>query len=140
MQANTTFNAASVFGGSTVSVALGGYTAVAISVGTFNSLAGTDNLTTAANATAAAAKINTELNAVSALRGTIGASQSQLNSYSNTLGVEGQNWTASKSQIQDASIADEVVNMSKFQILNQSGISAMGKSNQTAQSIMSLMQ
>jgi flagellin-like hook-associated protein FlgL len=32
-----------------------------------------------------------------------------------------------------------VVNLSKFQILNQSGISALGQSNQASQSILALL-
>ena len=51
-----------------------------------------------------------------------------------------QNKTAQLSQIQDANVADEVVNLTKFQILNQSGISALGKANQAGQSILSLLQ
>jgi len=51
-----------------------------------------------------------------------------------------QNKTAQLSQIQDANVADEVVNLTKFQILNQSGISALSKANQAGQSILSLLQ
>ena len=141
LEKNTVFNGASVFGGSAISVAVGGYAAVAVSVTTFNSLvASTDFLTTAAGAGTAATDVTKALDAVSALRGTIGAKSSQLQSVSNSLGIQVQNYTAAASQITDANIADEVVNLSKFQILNQSGISALGKSNTTAQSILALLQ
>jgi len=140
LQSNTVFNGASVFGGAALNVTVGGYSSVAVSVGTFNSLASSDKLDTGANAISAAAKIGTALDAVSALRGSIGAKSSQLQSVSNSLGIQVQNFTAAASQITDANIADEVVNLSKFQILNQSGISALGKSNTTAQSILALLQ
>jgi len=51
-----------------------------------------------------------------------------------------QNFTAAQSGVQDANIADEVVNLTKYQILNQSGTSALAKSNSSAQQILSLLQ
>jgi flagellin len=51
-----------------------------------------------------------------------------------------QNQTAQLSQIQDANIADEVVNLTKYQILQQSGISALSKANTAAQGILTLLQ
>ena len=74
------------------------------------------------------------------MRGTIGASSQQLNSLANTLGIEVQNWTAASSGITDTNVGSEVVNLSKFQILNQSGISALGKADQSAQSVLALLQ
>ena len=73
-------------------------------------------------------------------RGGIGAGEESLQSYSNVLGIQMQNQTAQLSQIQDANVANEVVNLTKFQILNQSGISALSKANQAGQSILSLLQ
>lgn len=140
IQNQTTFNGASVFNAaSALSVAVGGFTTVAVAVGTFASLAATDKLDTSANAVAAAAKIATAIDGVSTLRGTIGASQQQLQSVSNSLGIQVENFTAAYSQIRDANVADEVVNLSKFQILNQSGISALSQANQASQSILALL-
>ena len=139
LQSNTKFNAASIFGGAAIAVSLGGFSTVTVSVGTFNSLASSDKLNTAANATAAASKIGTALDAVSALRGTLGAQSQQLQAVSNSLGIEVENFTAAASQITDANVASEVVNLSKFQILNQSGISALGQANTSAQSILALL-
>jgi flagellin len=56
------------------------------------------------------------------------------------LGIQMQNQTAQLSQIQDANIADEVVNLTKYQILQQSGISALSKANTAAQGILTLLQ
>jgi flagellin len=56
------------------------------------------------------------------------------------LGISMQNQTAQLSQIQDANVANEVVNLTKYQILNQSGISALSKANQAGQSILALLQ
>jgi flagellin len=133
---NTKFNGATVFG-STLSVSVGNFSSVSATVGTITNTSGT--IDTATNAATAATAVTAALTAVSTLRGTIGANQQQLQSVSNSLGIQVQNYTAAASQIQDANIADEVVNLSKFQILNQSGISALGQANTSSQSILALL-
>ncbi len=140
IEKSTTFNGSSVFG-STLTVAVAGYGTVSVGVTTFNSLvAGTDTLASVTSASAAATAITNLLTSVSALRGTIGAGEQQLSAISDTLGIQVENFTAAYSQIHDANVADEVVNLSKFQILNQSGISALSKANQSGQSILALLQ
>lgn len=138
---STKFNGTTVFNAaSALSIAVGGFTTVSVSVGTFASLsATTDKLISATFAATAAADIATAIDKVSTLRGTIGASQQQLQSVSNSLGIQVENFTAAYSQIRDANVADEVVNLSKFQILNQSGISALSQANQASQSILALL-
>jgi len=79
------------------------------------------------------------MDAIGAQRGTIGADMQALTSYSNVLGIEVENKTAQQSQIMDANVADEVVNLSKWQILNQSGISALSQANQAGQAILALL-
>ncbi|MGA2080935.1 MAG: flagellin [Holophaga sp.] len=91
-------------------------------------------------ASAAAGTVTTVLTALGTARGDIGAGEEALNSYSNVLGIQMQNMTSQLSTIQDANIANEVVNLTKFQILNQSGISALSKANQAGQSILALLQ
>lgn len=135
----TTFNsligAAGGAGASTMSTALGSYGTSALSV-TISAIAA---LTTGSVASAKSS-IDTAISDVSNRRGYIGAGEESLQSYSNVLGIQMQNKTAQLSNIQDANIADEVVNLTKFQILNQSGISALGKANQAGQSILALLQ
>ena len=63
----------------------------------------------------------------------------QLTSVSNSLGIQVENFTAAFSQIRDANIADEIVNLTKFQILNQSGTSALSQANQSSQQILALL-
>lgn len=140
IQASTTFNGTSVFG-STLTVAVAGYASVGVNVTTFNALsASVDSLASITSAAAAATAITNMITSVSALRGTIGANESRLSAVSDTLGIQVENFTAAYSQIHDANVADEVVNLSKFQILNQSGISALSKANQSGQSILALLQ
>jgi flagellin len=138
LNANTKFNGTAVFGASaSLTVAVGGFSNITVTTGAITNA--TTSLDTTANAGTAATSITTALTAVSTLRGTLGAGQQQLQSVSNSLGIQVENFTAAYSQIRDANIADEVVNLSKFQILNQSGISALGQANQSGQSILALL-
>jgi flagellin len=144
----TSFNAANVFTTGSVSVSVGGFSAVTLTTGTLGTgsatdalglIIGTDTLSTAAGAGSAATKITTAIQSVSSLRATIGATMQQLTSVSNSLGIQVENFTAAYSQIRDANIADEVVNLTKYQILNQSGTSALGQANTAQQQILALL-
>ena len=64
--------------------------------------------------------------------------EAELNATSDVLGIQVQNFTAAASQIQDANIADEVVNLTKYQILMQAGTSALSQANQSSQSVLAL--
>lgn len=133
---STTFNGTSVFG-NTAQISVGDFSPVNLtaSLASTTVTSGTD-----AAATNELTKVQADLQAVSTQRATLGASEATLNSYSAVLGIQSQNLQAASSQITDANIAHEVVNLSKFQILNQSGISALGKSNQSSQSVLALLQ
>lgn len=135
----TTFNQLTTTASNTFTTGLGGAaSSFSVTVAGVTALSG--SLTTSANAVAAAGTIGTVLASVGTARGSIGAGEESLQSFSNVLGIQMQNQTAQLSQIQDANIADEVVNLTKFQILNQSGISSLSKANQVGQSILSLLQ
>lgn len=133
---STTFNGASVFG-NTAQITVGSFAKVDLATA-LSSVTVTS--TTDASASGELDKVKADLQAVSTQRATLGASEATLNSYSAVLGIQSQNLQAAASQITDANIANEVVNLSKFQILNQSGISALGKSNQSSQSVLALLQ
>jgi flagellin len=145
---NTKFNGAAVFTTTAVDISVGGFSAVSVTVGELSSsttaalglTAGTDDLSTASGASSAASTIADAISSVSGVRATLGANMQQLTAVSNSLGIQVENFTAAQSQILDANIADEVVNLTKFQILNQSGTSALSKANQSSQQILALLQ
>jgi flagellin len=149
---NTDFNGTSVFsttgGAQTLSVQAGTYGSISVSLGSIANTttsalgltASTQNLTTTTGASSVASLLATALESVSTMRASIGASEEQLNATSSILGIQVQNFTAAQSGIQDANIADEVVNLTKYQILQQSGTSALAKSNTSAQQILALLQ
>ena len=49
------------------------------------------------------------------------------------------NTTAAQSRIRDANIAEESANMTKYNILTQSGIAALGQANQSSSMVLSLL-
>ncbi len=119
----------------TTSVSLGFSTG-----GTLLGGAGSAGLTTAGAATAALATINTAIQGVAATRGALGASINRLQSAVNVINNQTQNLTAAEDGIRAADISQEVANLTKFQILNQTGISALAQANQTQQSVLKLLQ
>ena len=144
---NTKFNGSEIYG-TTASISLGGFTSVVISVPSISNsskdalgmISGMDNLSSEPAALATKPKIMAALEYISTTRANIGADMQELTAVSNSLGIQVQNFTAANSQIQDAEISSEVVNLTKFQILNQSGTAALGKANQSSQSVLSLLQ
>jgi flagellin len=82
--------------------------------------------------------INNAVSSVAKLRGTLGAYSNRLSSAVIVIGTQVQNLTAAESGIRDANMATEVSNMTKWMILNQSGMAALAQANSQAQSVMSL--
>lgn len=104
------------------------------------SLALTQDLTTSNNASAALIEITAAIETISSNRGALGAKQQRLNTNINSLGISSENLQAAESQIRDADVAEEVVNLTKFQVLAQTGVSALAQANQSTQSVLSLLQ
>jgi len=53
--------------------------------------------------------------------------------------TQAENLKAAESQIRDANMAQEVVDLTKGQVLNQTGLAALAQANATSQSILSLL-
>ena len=99
-----------------------------------------DNLQSAANAQQALTDINNAISQASALRGNIGASVNRLQAASNVVHNQIQNLTSAQSDITSADIPTEVANLTKYSILNQTGISALAQANQMQQAVLKLLQ
>ncbi len=140
------FNGTPVYG-STLTISVGTFSAIGLSVASIATSAtsalglteATNNLQTITDATTSSTIIIDALETVSNVRASIGAAQQQLTAISNSLGIQVENFTAAFSQIRDANISDEVINLTKFQILNQSGTNALSQANQSMQSVLSLL-
>ncbi len=83
--------------------------------------------------------IKAALASVSSNRGTIGAGINRLQAAVAVQMNQSQNSQAAESTIRDANVAEEVSNLTKFQILSQSGLAALAQANATSQSILSLL-
>ena len=100
----------------------------------------TNTLSTATDAQATLKLINSAIASVASLRGTLGANVNRLQSASAVITNEVQNLTSAEDGIRAADIPSVVANLSRFTILNQSGISALAQANSAQQSILKLLQ
>jgi len=147
----TTYNGQAIFTANTLTVFMSdsstaGTTSVAVAMvtvdaGHLNGVSLTaDALTTAAAATAALTDINSAIADVAGLRGTFGASSNQLQSATNVMNNQIQNLTNAENGIMAADIGQETANLSKYSILQQTGIAALQQSNAMQQSVLKLLQ
>jgi flagellin len=103
-------------------------------------LASSGNSSLTKNVTQASAIVDQVINKVTTLRGRLGAFQrtaleSNVVSLNDTLA----NLNEAQSSIRDADFAKESANLTRAQILVQSGTSVLGIANQSAQSVLSLL-
>jgi flagellin len=96
-------------------------------------------VTTASNAGTAITSVDTALNKVDSLRGTLGAKQNRFESTIANLNNVSENLSAARSRIVDADIATETSEMTKMNILQQAGVSILSQANQSSQLALSLL-
>ena len=72
-------------------------------------------------------------------QGNVGALENRLQFAVGLAQSQSVNTQAAESRIRDANIAEESANMTKFNILTQSGIAALSQANQSSQSVLSLL-
>lgn len=99
----------------------------------------TDNLLTASDAKLELVAIQDAIDTISTNRGSLGALSNRLQYTISVITAQSENLKAAESQIRDANIAEEVVNLTKFQVLSQTGLSALAQANTTSQSVLSLL-
>jgi flagellin len=99
------------------------------------------DVTTAQGAQNAITQTDEAISQVSQLRANLGAFQSQtLQSTIQYLGVTSENLSASASQITDTNVAQEVVNLTKNQIIQQAATSVLAQANSAPNQILRLLQ
>jgi flagellin len=96
-------------------------------------------LTTDSDAQATLGLISSAIASVASLRGDLGANINRLQAASNVISNQVQNLTAAEDGIRAADIPSVVANLSRYTILNQSGISALAQANSAQQSILTLL-
>jgi flagellin len=123
-------------GSSTISVLLGTFDA-----GNMNGISiANDNLQTATAAQTALTDVNNAISQVAALRGSIGAGINRLDAATNVMNNQTQNLSSAEDGIRAADITQTVANLTKYQILSQTGISALAQANQMQQMVLKLLQ
>ncbi|HWR36708.1 MAG TPA: flagellin [Clostridia bacterium] len=126
-------------GGGTIATTISALSSNSIGTGAGKIDLSADDLKTATKAQTALTKITSAIANVASDRGTMGAVMNRLESASNVITNQVQNLTAAEDGIRSADIAREVANMTKFNILNQTGISALAQANQMQQGVLSLL-
>jgi flagellin len=102
--------------------------------------AAADVLTTTAGATAALTDITTAIAGVSAQRGALGANINQLNAAANVANSEVVNLSSAQASINSTNYGQATSNLAKYQVLSQTGISALAQANSVQQEILKLLQ
>ena len=128
--------------GTAISVTVGGVTGAggtSAGAGAGTSLSGTD-LTSQAKAEAALQTVTNAIGAVAYQRGQVGANINTLSAASNIASAEETNVMSAQNNITQTDYAAATSNLSKFEILTQTGISALAQANSTQQMVTKLLQ
>ncbi|HCM38874.1 MAG: flagellin [Bdellovibrionales bacterium GWC1_52_8] len=83
--------------------------------------------------------LDSALSSITAIRAEFGALQNRLQSVINNIMVSRENLSAANSRIRDADIAEETTELTKNQILTQSGVAVLSQANSTAKAALGLL-
>ncbi|MEC1628223.1 flagellin N-terminal helical domain-containing protein [Bacillus paranthracis] len=100
----------------------------------------TDSNDSASNPLQAIKAIDAALKTIADNRATLGATLNRLDFNVNNLKSQQSSMASAASQIEDADMAKEMSEMTKFKILNEAGISMLSQANQTPQMVSKLLQ
>ncbi len=100
----------------------------------------TAGTTNTSNPSSAVDAIDAALKTVASNRATLGATLNRLDFNVNNLKSQSASMASAASQIEDADMAKEMSEMTKFKILNEAGISMLSQANQTPQMVSKLLQ
>ena len=92
------------------------------------------------NAQAAISAINSAIQALGLVQGSVGAGENKLQYAISLAQSQISNFSAAESQIRDANVAADAANLTKSQVLVQTSIAAMAQANAEPQSVLKLLQ
>jgi flagellin len=95
--------------------------------------------TTVAAAQTALSQITAAISTLGGVQNAVGTLQNRLQFAVSLSTSKVVNTTAAESRIRDANIAEESANMTKFNILSQSGIAALAQANSASSSVLALL-
>jgi flagellin len=117
----------------------GGIATISYSDKAGQSLSSTD-LSNQSDAETALTSLNTAITDVAAQDGYVGAQINTLNAVSQVLSTQQENVTSAQNAVQATDYASATSNMSKYEILSQTGISALAQANSMQQEVTKLLQ
>jgi flagellin len=126
-------------GGTIGAAAAGNGIAYTAGTGTALNVAGAD-LTSSANAQNALTAITNAISGVAAQRGYLGSQINTLNSIASVETTQSENLASASNSIMATDYTTATSMLSKFQILTQTGISALAQANSTQQAVTKLLQ
>ncbi len=97
------------------------------------------DVTSAANAATALGAVSAAISALGTVQGQVGQIQNRLNFAISLAQSQSVNTKAAESRIRDANIAEESANLTRYSILNQSGIAALAQANQATSAVLQLL-
>ena len=140
---NANLNARSVFVGNTVTNTSNAVTYVSFALTSAMDAQGlgvsSQNITSQPDAATAITAIQNAIALLGTVQGRVGSAMNRLSfaiSQAQTMSVSVK---ASESRIRDANIAQEAANLTKFNILTQSGLAALSQANQSSQAVLALL-
>ena len=147
---NSTFNGISLLAGSTgaITIQVGidnvGGDKLSIQMSAISASQGALAVSTlgvgsVASSLAAIASIDSAINTVNSARAELGATQNRLESALSQASTYSENLSSSYSQIMDLDYASESATMTRYQIMQQAGVAALGQAKAIPQSILSLL-
>jgi flagellin len=99
----------------------------------------TQNITTQDNAAAAIAALQNAVSTLGTAQGRVGSAMNRLQFAISQAQTMSTAVSASESRIRDANMAEEAANLTKYNILTQSGLAALSQANQSSMSVLSLL-
>jgi flagellin len=99
----------------------------------------TTTIETQGNAATAVTTVANAITALGAVQGQVGTLENRLSYAINLAQSQIVNTRAAESRIRDANIAEESANLTRFNILNQSGLAALAQANQSTSAVLSLL-
>ena len=98
-----------------------------------------NGITTITNAKNAVSLLDAAIATVNAKRANIGVAQNKLESVLAVAQAQNEAYSTAVSSILDVDYAEETANMTRFQIMQQAGVAALGQARSIPQSILSLL-
>jgi flagellin len=117
--------------GFSTKLAAGGLSIAAGSSGVF--------VSTVAGAQAAISALDAALGTVNVKRANLGVAQTKLENVLSVAQAQNEAYSTAVSSILDVDYAEETANMTRFQIMQQAGVAALGQARSIPQSILSLL-